>query len=126
MSGERRSNFDVGGAGVIDDVRGALWKAGGDPRILGTPFVHLSAGCATQGNGNARKAMQQNPLGLEPGRNRRAGAGTVNENISHAQTPVVIRSDARASRPSFGVGTTQAHEQEQPRTSFNQNKDFQN
>ena len=87
---------------MIDD--GTRWKAGGDPCIFGTPLMHLSAGCATQGNGNARKAVQQNPLGLEPSRNRRARAGTANENISHAQL-LLIRSDARAFRPSIGIGT---------------------
>src|SRR5262249_6424743 len=57
------------------------------PSVLRVPFVDLTAGGAMQRNGNARKAVQQDPLGLEPGRNRRARAWTLNKNISHSELP---------------------------------------
>jgi hypothetical protein len=44
---------------------GGRWKHGPFPRLLGTPFVHLTASRAAHWNSDARKAFEQNPLSLK-------------------------------------------------------------
>jgi len=68
-------------------VRNARYSCGPDRCILWHPFVHLPAGWAMHRNGHARKAFEQNPLGLKTGCNECARARALNEYIGQRRTP---------------------------------------
>ena len=67
--------------------RNARWSCGVDRCVLRHPFVHLTAGWAMHRNGHARKAFEQNPLGLKTGCNECTRVRALNEYISQRRTP---------------------------------------
>jgi len=54
-------------AGGLEQTSIAGLSSGSDPGVLRLPFVDLAAHRAVQRNGDARQALEQNPLGLEAG-----------------------------------------------------------
>jgi hypothetical protein len=63
------------------------------------PFVRLAAGGASQRNGDARKAAQKDPFGLEPGWDRRTGPRALNHNISHWKLLTYLLNEGRSVEP---------------------------
>ena len=74
-----------------------------DPGVTGFPLVHLATSRATQRHRDARQALEQNPFGLEAGRNRSARARTLNQNISQGRAPSMIGDTSRCV-PSAPIG----------------------
>ncbi len=68
-----------------------------DPGVTGFPPMHLATSRAAQRHCDARQALEQNPFGLEAGRNRSARARALNQNISQGRAPSMI-GDTRRSR----------------------------
>ena len=65
----------------------ARYSCGPDRCVLRHPFMHLTAGWAMHRNGHARKAFEQNPLGLKTGCNECTRVRALNEYISQRRTP---------------------------------------
>jgi hypothetical protein len=74
----------------MEQIRIARLPRGADPGVTGLPFVDLAARRAAQWNCDARKALEQNPLGLESGRNRGARARALNQNVSQGRVPMML------------------------------------
>ena len=64
----------------------ARYSCGPDRCVLRHPFMHLTAGWAMHGNGHARKACEQNPLGLKTGCNECTRARALNEYVGQRRT----------------------------------------
>lgn len=65
----------------------ARYSCGPDRCVLRHPFMHLTAGWAMHRNGHARKAFEQNPLGLKTGCNECTRARALNEYVGQRRTP---------------------------------------
>ena len=75
------------GARAALQRRSARYACGANACVLRHPFVHLTAGWAMHRNGHARKAFEQDPLGLETGCNECTRARALNEYISQRRAP---------------------------------------